>query len=220
MVEKHPKSKLLEYFAVNKMNVTPKIFYEHIFLKDKNINEFKCRIEIEINENIIKSKSNVHLSKKDAEREAFEKILKKINKKINKEMEIEKIKLKKLKKSDKKKLNYPVLILIDFDNVSQMSEIEKLNQFSEKVESYFKIIKFSGITSGNKKKADICVSSSRKDAVDYYIAFYIGQNIDKLENDTKIFIMTRDKFAGCIADFTNGRVEHVVDYDCLMEKLN
>jgi hypothetical protein len=161
-----------------------------------------------------------------------------------------------------------LLVLIDYENVSNAQQLERLYNFLSKVTVYIdddndndndnddadddkyeimeademddanaepietleptakpqshpsiEIIKFAGHASTMKDTADIVVRSTRNDAVDHYIGFYLGMRIGTNPNLTKthsIHILSRDKFASCLQDFCFA-VIHNVDVDHLIE---
>jgi len=158
-------------------------------------------------------------------------------------------------------INKKLLVLIDYENVSNAQQLERLYNFLSKVTVYIdddnddvdddkyeimeademdadaepietleptvkpqpmpsiEIIKFAGHASTMKDTADIVVRSTRNDAVDHYIGFYLGMRIGTNPNLTKthsIHILSRDKFASCLQDFCFA-VIHNVDVDHLIE---
>jgi hypothetical protein len=83
------------------------------------------------------------------------------------------------------------------------------------------VIKFAGKSSSMKGTADVVVNSTRKDAVDHYIGYYLGQRIGETPSivDThSIHILSRDHFASCLEDF-NEAVIHNVDVDDLINSI-
>ena len=159
-------------------------------------------------------------------------------------------------------INKNLLVLIDYENVSNAQQLERLYNFLSKVTVYIddiddaeyeimeheydlfidadadtepietiqhtvkpqprpsiEIVKFAGHASTMKDTADIVVRSTRNDAVDHYIGFYLGMRIGENPNLTKthsIHILSRDKFASCLQDFCFA-VTHNVDVDHLIE---
>lgn len=143
--------------------------------------------------------------------------------------------------SDTVIINKKLLILIDYENVSHTYQHKQLSGFLNNVmfddtsddarcaysaEHEFlsepvSVIKFAGKISTLKATADVIVNSTRKDAVDHYIGYYIGGLITKypdLDKTHSIHILTRDHFASCIEDF-NPNIKHNVDVPDLISTI-
>lgn len=143
-------------------------------------------------------------------------------------------------------INKNLLILIDYENISAEKELEKLWRFLSRVyapdivrdnkddegnegdggcvESEFygiEVIKFAGHSSSMKAKADVVVKSTRKDAVDHYIGFYLGKVLGEspsMAETHSIHVLSKDHFASCLEDFCPN-VTHNVDVDHLIESI-
>ena len=124
-----------------------------------------------------------------------------------------------------------IIIVVDRENISKDADIERLEKHitnisnilhSSQNESDRNIqlttIKIAGYCSTVKKDVDIVVRSNRKDAVDHYISYYVGKLESSVKNIKKIYVVTRDNFAGCLQDFCN-IIQHVADVDDLMDML-
>ena len=143
--------------------------------------------------------------------------------------------------SDTVIINKKLLILIDYENVSHTYQHKQLSGFLNNVmfddtsddrrcaysaEHDFlsepvSVIKFAGKISTLKATADVIVNSTRKDAVDHYIGYYVGGLIMKypdLDKTHSIHILTRDHFASCIEDF-NPNIKHNVDVPDLISTI-
>lgn len=141
-----------------------------------------------------------------------------------------------------------LLILIDYENVSVSKEIDRLKRYLQRVKvrlptdydgysdsnsdsdsesdsshvtESIQVIKFAGHASSMKDTADVVVRSTRRDAVDHYIGYYLGIQIGSnpdLLNTHSIHILSRDRFASCLSDFCSS-VTHNVDVDHLIESI-
>jgi hypothetical protein len=242
----HPKCILLEFLSKNKIITKPIVTMSDKFIKKMNTHEFICKVELDLNGRMIVNFSQCHKTKKDAEREAFQLLLENVLMKkdnssllasfdhveISEQGNFDQISMKHVDDDIPNKItNHPfifekisfpfgVLVIVDFDNVSKKSEMDKLMELKTRVDTNFDIYKICSFLSSNKKDADFVVRSSRKDAVDHYISCYIGHYFGTHPlNNTKIFVMSRDNFGGCHRDFNFGWVEHVPDVDDLIHIL-
>ena len=123
--------------------------------------------------------------------------------------------------------NYEDILELSEESNVQSNKFEELANSSDSLDDYWmgkgiEIIKFAGYTSSMKAKADVVVKSTRKDAVDHYISFYLGKTLGEyptMADTHSIHILSRDHFASCLADF-NSNVVHNVDVDDLIESIS
>lgn len=146
--------------------------------------------------------------------------------------------------TDRIDIDRNLLILIDYENVSVSKEIDRLKRYLQRVnvriptdyDGYLvsnsesdsshvtesiQVIKFAGHASSMKDTADVVVRSTRRDAVDHYIGYYLGIQIGSnpdLLNTHSIHILSRDRFASCLSDFCSS-VTHNVDVNHLIESI-
>jgi hypothetical protein len=121
-------------------------------------------------------------------------------------------------------LSNTIVVIVDFENVSNKNDIIKLTQFvkttkKNKTKHDIKMVKIAGYCSTVKSTADIVVRSNRKDAVDHYISYYIGLLEAQPKPPMKIYIISRDKFGSCLQDFCNN-VEHNSDVSDFINVFN
>lgn len=219
----HPKSVLFELIAKSKNISKPNFNFSQELIKDKNIINFTCSTNIIINNNNINFNSAIHHTKKEAEKEVCKHILEYLHQNNRLTSNVPNIThiSNNIKNNEQDIINNIILndninslIIIDHDNVSKDSDILKLENFVKvKMNNISFIIKISSYISSTKNTADIIVRSSRKDAVDHYISYLIGKinGIFELnKRSIKIYIITRDKFGGCLHDFVVN-VMHNVD---------
>lgn len=206
-MEKHPKSLALELLTKNSIQFPVTSFSDNT--TKTNEKEFICKLETFHPNNPI-FMSNIWKTKKDSEKEAFELYLNYINENDNIDMSKLIINTEHIKKN--------IIIIIDYENVSNQKEIEKLYN-SLNNNSNVKIIKIVSYASPLKNNldnnCDIIVRSNRKDAVDHYIGYYIGITNSSNESDNLIYVISKDHFASCIQDFC-ANVYHAFDInDCI-----
>ena len=199
----HPKSKLFEIIASKKYDslklCVPTFTFKQNLVKESNSCEFVCTAEIMVNNIRYPFYSDTHSTKKNSEREVCSMILLLIEQ------------LSETRKPFQKKiiLGHDTTIIVDYENVSKKSEIDKLYKFVKTIELdgfCINVVKIAGYMSSVKNNTDIVVRSSHKDAVDHYISFYTGRLYEKLVRDNeellhKIVIISRDHFSTCIQDF-------------------
>jgi hypothetical protein len=223
---------------------------EDDFDQGTNTHYMTCRASIEINGEKKNFISNVFTNKKDANQNACEKIYRHVTElepdttpQSNGSKKFQQIQsVGTAENQEEIVLNKCLLILIDYENVSVDKEIAKLMSFLENVvcadmnavyegysdsesnesnESPIEVIKFAGHAASMKNNADIVVKSTRRDAVDHYIGFYLGQRIGKnpsLSETHSVHILSRDRFASCLSDFCEN-VTHNVDVDDLIDSI-
>jgi hypothetical protein len=199
----------------------PEFTYNDDFDQKTNIHSIQCYANISINGNIEKYMSNIFPNKKDANKDVCIKIYTDLLKNINDNDKIIKKNSSKSKVNSKLKIEKDLLILIDYENVSEVKQLKKLDTFLSDIDTNVEIIKFAGHASSMKNSADIVVKSTRSDAVDHYISFYLGQQIGlnrNILNSHSVHILSRDKFASCLEDFCDA-VIHNVDVDHLIESI-
>jgi hypothetical protein len=224
MEEKHPKCVLFEFFAKKGLVAKPIITHTSSTKPKKDHEpDFTCEGSIEFDGKLISAESSVHKNKKDAEKEMFQILLEhllkidQLDKSTSPYTNFDHLNKTVNQMNNRFTLSHKVIVVIDYENCSKKSEIDRLFKYFSSCESENKIVRIAGYMSSVKDTADIVVRSSRNDAVDHFISFYIGQiygsSVDL--SDTKIFIMSRDKFSGCLEDFCP-IVKHVVDIDDLI----
>jgi hypothetical protein len=124
-----------------------------------------------------------------------------------------------------------LLILIDHENISDSKEHTKLDKFlstvqvkttdNDNTDNGIEVIKFASHGSTVKDKTDIVVRSTRKDAVDHYIGYYLGNRIGitpSITDTHSIHVLSRDHFASCLEDFCEA-VTHNVDVMDLIKSI-
>jgi hypothetical protein len=224
----------------------PVFAYADRFVRNTNTHNFTCVAVIEIDGETQEIRSDSFTSKKDANQNACEKIYNQVTTGVSTDRQIPAApkttkvsKTVKFAEEPEIMIDKYLLILIDYENVSVDKEIEKLMQFltrvsyvdlndtyegysdSETEEAPIEVIKFAGHSSSMKAKADIVVRSTRKDAVDHYIGFYLGKRIGAnpdLSTMASIHVLSRDHFASCLEDFCPNIV-HNVDVDDLIDSI-
>jgi len=219
MTTEHPKSAFTRLVAQGKLkNIeVSDAVYNNRFEIGFNKNYFNCEIRTIYNgiEEIIKTRE--FLTKKECERDAYEQLLNFVYKHIIEDGEIKTPKEKKGETTQTKSVEHisewifkkrdckTIYVLIDLENVPKINvdTIEKVVNSNKNLSGYnLKIAKIAGFCSTVTNFADFVVRSNRKDAVDHFITYIVGM-IEAVKNmvDTKIYIITRDKFGSCLQDF-------------------
>jgi hypothetical protein len=219
------------------------------FDQKTNTHYMTCRAVIEIDDKKTKFESDVYTNKKDANQDVCEKIhLHITNLECNREdvsisSRGERSRMSLASGDDPEEIfiDKYILILIDYENVSVDKEIDRLMQFldrvshidlnnlyedrhancSESSEPPTEVIKFAGHASSMKNNADIVVKSTRRDAVDHYIGFYLGRRLGEtptIADTHSVHVLSRDRFASCLSDFCEN-VTHNVDVDDLIDSI-
>lgn len=218
----HPKSYVYEYIAKHNDLDLPDINYIHKYIKEGNMNKYKCNMCTNYKNNKINIDSEYCTNKKQAEKIVYEKLLNILNHNNLNHDNMDHIKLdsedinNNIIDSDRE--NKIVYLIVDYENISNDKEIKKLYQYintKQDSANHYKIIKIAGYCSSVKSKADIVVRSNRCNAVDHYISYYIGI-LNSKNPKNKIHILTRDKFGSCLQDFCPN-VQHNVDIDDFIE---
>ena len=248
MSSKSSKSKLYELIQLSQNDKYPiklgrPVFtYEHIFTRSTNTHNFTCVAVIEIDGETHEIRSNGFASKKDANQNACKKIYTRVTSENTYPDKPDSAKTTQTYSGTTEPdimIDKYLLILIDYENVSVDKEIAKLMSFltrvsyvdlNDKYEGYsdsesedqpIEVIKFAGHSSSMKAKSDIVVRSTRKDAVDHYIGFYLGQRMGAnpaLHDTASIHVLSKDHFASCLEDFCPN-VVHNVDVDDLIDSI-
>jgi hypothetical protein len=109
-----------------------------------------------------------------------------------------------------------VYVIVDIENISKQDQLSQLNliKIPDKV---VKILKIAGFCSTVTNHANIIVRSNRKDAVDHYISYIVGQ-LESRDIKPKIYVVSRDKFGSCLQDFCNN-VTHCANVSDLIQLL-
>ena len=166
------KSQLYEFIQKSDRVSRPKFSYQDEFDIKTNTHSFKCNAIITIDTTCNEYVSNFFANKKDANQNVCLKVYQDLNSTSpnisNVSSAYHPIEIDKI-----------IWILIDYENVSNPKEILKLERFLTVQPFESKVIKFAGHASTVRDTADIIVKSTRKDAVDHYIGFWIGQEIGK-----------------------------------------
>lgn len=226
----HPKSTIYRLMAQNPdMNLEIlDTCFSQTYIKEGNMNLFKCTVKYTLDGEIIEVTGDTRTTKKDSEYATFsivhqhvDRYLDTVTKEIvpttrialstvqptltrSTHMNTEKTSVFNIHdiKSD-------VLVVVDFENISRMDELSRLEKFASTVPNSITIIKVAGFCSSMKDKADIVVRSNRKDSVDHYISYLVGL-IESKDESPKIYVISRDKFGSCLQDFCKN-VKHCSD---------
>jgi hypothetical protein len=115
--------------------------------------------------------------------------------------------------------NFALYILMDIENKPNTNPIDCL------ASKYANVLplKFVGINHPNRKKGNIIVKSSYKDAADHAISLYIGGIIQSVNIPTDIIIYTGDRFASALQEFCNYdniNVYHMAHSEDVIEHMN
>lgn len=100
---------------------------------------------------------------------------------------------------------FAVYVLIDIENKPNTSQIEKMTQKLENVIT----LKFVGVNHPNRKKGNIIVKSSYKDAADHAMSLYLGGIVQAISVRTDVIIYTGDRFASALQELCNFDMVHV-----------
>lgn len=233
----HPKSAVYRLISQHKLFdliITPK--FEHKHVKEGNVNIFVCKITVTYKNKNKLIVSDEFFSKSEAEKVAYIDVLSYIDeiisslhnepqivhscpisspvvtivKKIKNQITLSDV-LYDIKTDMKKNINKPI-VLVDYENVSTSKQITLLETLQNMT-----IIKIAGFCSPMKSTADIIVRSNRNDAVDHFIGYMVGA-IETTNPQIEIYVITRDKFASCLQDFSS--IKHCPDVDDLLNLLN
>lgn len=208
-MNKHPKSEYLELVAHNKHLSIPNIIFIETIDPNTKCKVFSCKTTIMINDISIMLASHKYNKKKDCEYDIYFQILQYIKTDIEYNM------LYGLN------IVHDTLIIVDYENVSAKHEISKLDTLQKvlNMDRHCDVVKFAGKLSPVSHLSDIVVESTRKNAVDHYISFYLGMCYDNISKDTLIFILTKDHFASCLDDMYEN-IYHVVSVQDIINKLD
>lgn len=114
---------------------------------------------------------------------------------------------------------FALYILMDIENKPNTKAIESLsNKYANVLP-----LKFVGVNHPNRKKGNIIVKSSYKDAADHAISLYIGGIIQSVNIPTDIIIYTGDRFASALQEFCNYdniNVYHMAHSEDVIEHIN
>jgi hypothetical protein len=95
------------------------------------------------------------------------------------------------------KYSFFVYILADIENKPNTKKLEKyISKFSNII-----LLKFVGVNHPNRKKGNIVVKSSYKDAADHAITMYVGGIIQSVTIPLDIIIYTGDSFGSAVQEF-------------------
>ena len=94
---------------------------------------------------------------------------------------------------------FAVYILIDIENKPNTEAIEHMTKKMENVIT----LKFVGVNHSNRKKGNIIVKSSYKDAADHAISLYLGAIVQAISIKTDVIIYTGDRFGSALQELCN-----------------
>ena len=246
-MEKSELYKLIQLSEYNNYPVKitrPFFTYSDTYDKSTDTHKMVCHGTIQIDDTNFAFDSNVFNTKKAANQHSCAQMLKciyRMTTSINTNSEPDTqsdYSIDSEPASDDRLLTKKLLILIDFENINSKSEMEKLHENlshikvievidsedelnTQEITKDIELIKFAGKASSVKTDANIIVKSTRKDAVDHYIGFYLGKRIGENPSMSKthsIHILSRDHFASCLEDFCPN-VVHNTDVDDFLESL-
>lgn len=99
-----------------------------------------------------------------------------------------------------------IIVLIDYENMSNKAIIE-LQQAAKKImrdnrDIKIQMLKFASRQNSRAGAADVIVNSDKKDAVDHYISYCVGLFEMKPLNPFKVFVISNDHFAEMLQKFS------------------
>lgn len=207
------KSLLYELIQKNSHISRPEFSYTDTFNRLSNTHIYRCHASININGMIKGYISDEFTNKKDSNQDVCLKIYSDLTKSTD---------------IDTQHPQYPqiqtdkiIWILIDYENISNPKEIIKLEQYLCTQPFQSNIIKFASHASTVRDTADIVIKSTRKDAVDHYIGYWIGLKLgqnESIKNSHLIYILSRDHFASCLEDFID-IVKHEISVNDLIDSI-